>query len=384
MINAITRNIDEPAEAVDEILEQLDMESRLLENSVGILACETEYVGSGVIEELCARVPFDVAGITTSGSGASGVYGPDVLTLSVLTSDDVRFSTAMSESISRVNIEKPVRDAFDKCRSKYPGETPSFILAYPPLIMSMGGNRVFTEIREQAGDIPLFGSLSCDGTLRFTSCETFWNGHALPDAMALIFMYGNVKPRFFVTSIPNASAHSQYGIITGSESEMVTRVGGMSFIDYLDTLHLSIQKLDTFYAIPFLVRYTHESPPLARALYHITPQRHGVFGGDMPENSLLSVGSLGYDGIMETAEKTLTDLLDGIDGHACALIVSCVARQLLLGLNGGDEMKKTADRIGGRVAYQFSYSGGEICPVRNAEGELVNNIHNYTFAACVF
>jgi hypothetical protein len=33
--------------------------------------------------------------------------------------------------------------------------------------------------------------------------------------------------------------------------------------------------------------------------------------------------------------------------------------------------------------YRLWYAGGEICPAENAEGRLVNHIHNFSFAACV-
>ena len=54
-LTAFTHEIDDAAEATAEILAQLDLEHNLKQNSVGILTCYSEFVESGVVQNLCAN-----------------------------------------------------------------------------------------------------------------------------------------------------------------------------------------------------------------------------------------------------------------------------------------------------------------------------------------
>jgi hypothetical protein len=85
---------------------------------------------------------------------------------------------------------------------------------------------------------------------------------------------------------------------------------------------------------------------------------------------------------METAESTVSQFLRGKDRNGI-LMYPCLSRNMVLGINGSDEMKKLTGLLGD-VPYQICYAGGEMCPLENAEGAWVNHFHNFTFTACVF
>ena len=70
---ASTFEIDDVQAAVAEILEQL--QSRLCQNSVGIISCYAEFIDSGVVEALCNQLPFDVVGITTIANATGAQHG---------------------------------------------------------------------------------------------------------------------------------------------------------------------------------------------------------------------------------------------------------------------------------------------------------------------
>jgi hypothetical protein len=46
-------------------------------------------------------------------------------------------------------------------------------------------------------------------------------------------------------------------------------------------------------------------------------------------------------------------------------------------------MQELTQCLGDSFAYQFAYSGGEICPVKNQEGRLVNRFQNCSMIACL-
>jgi hypothetical protein len=380
MITACTRELHRLDTAVQDILGQLNIGSRLLKNSVGVISCAVDFVETGVLKALSEALPFDVVGTTTRGNAAGGQYGFDLLCLSVLTSDDISFSTVFSRPLSQDNIEAPVRDAFD--RASVSGK-PSFILAYPPLIRELGSKVIFDQINRCAEDVPVFGSLSCDNTTLFTDCKTIWNGQAVPDVMAMIFMYGDVRPLFFTASLPAKNLIKGSGLVTESESEIVKKVDNMSFSDFLKKTFLT--GIDSIHLIPFMVKIENHAKPLVTTLYSITPEGYGVFGNDIPAGSDLTLGgSLDHGGIISTTEDALRELFGERHKISCAFMHPCVIRNIALGANVNDELERAVSIIGDRIPYQIFYSGGEICPVKSTEGSLKNYIHNYTFTICAF
>jgi hypothetical protein len=56
MLNAISAQVDDPDAAVAEILEQLDLDRNLLDNSIGLAACSYEFIDPGTLEKLAG--PF--------------------------------------------------------------------------------------------------------------------------------------------------------------------------------------------------------------------------------------------------------------------------------------------------------------------------------------
>jgi hypothetical protein len=47
------------------------------------------------------------------------------------------------------------------------------------------------------------------------------------------------------------------------------------------------------------------------------------------------------------------------------------------------EMKELAGSLNDSLVYQFAYSAGEICPVKNQNGQMVNRFHNFSLIACL-
>ena len=98
MITAFTGEIDDPGVALAQIERHLAGKS-LLRNSVGIIHCYEDSLESGAVRTICDALPFDVIGCTVVGAAVAGAGSPYLLTLSVLTSDDIAFAAGASEPI---------------------------------------------------------------------------------------------------------------------------------------------------------------------------------------------------------------------------------------------------------------------------------------------
>jgi hypothetical protein len=382
MISAITAQIDDPEAAAAEILEQLDIGRNLRTNSVGLVACNYEFIDAGALEVLEKALPFDIVGVTTLGNAARGLCGSDYLSLSVLTSDDVRFSCAVTGGITGENLVDEINGVFKRAGESL-GASPGFILSYVPIIGSLGAAVFFNEIKRLSGDVPVFGTFACDQTLKFHESRVIFNGKGCRESLALVFMEGNIHPRFFVTPIPERDIQQQHALITESEGVLLKKVNNMPLMDYLGTLGLTRDGgIDVTPTIPFIINYRDGSKPVGIGIYDVTPEGYARCVGEVPVNSTLSIGVLDYENIMETAEATVSQFLDHRDINGI-LMYPCLTRNMMLGLNGADEMKKIISLLGDAAPYQICYSGGEICPTEDADGTLVNRLHNFTFVACI-
>jgi hypothetical protein len=386
MLTASTMEVDDPSLALEEILRQLDLKRNLLKNSVGILFCNCEFVEEGIVGKLCGALPFDTAGCTTLASAEREKCEFEQLSLSVLTSDDVSFSTAISAPITKSGVSSSVAEVYRRALGKLGGgedaQKPALVLAYAPVIIDVGSYSISYSLLKACGNIPVFGGFSCDNTLRYEQNKVLWNGGSFSDRLALILMSGEVKPRFHVTALPESAARRKWGVITESEGHVIRKVNGVPLIDYLMSLGLSSDDFQSGkLALPFAIDAGDGTPPTVRSLRIVMPQGYGICANDVPTGAAFTVVQLDCGGVVETARNTVDKLLQEEDANGI-FIHSCINRNTLLGLRECDEMKVMA-ALGNKAPYHLSYAGGEICPLKNETGAYVNRFHNFTLVSCV-
>jgi hypothetical protein len=384
MLTASTFEVDDPDAAAEEIRMQIDPENNLSAHSVGIVACYYEFVETGVVDALCAALPFDVIGCTVLGSAVNGRYGLEQLSLSVLTSDAVRFSTAFSETISKDDIKAPLMRAYAKARGKLQGD-PSFIFALAPIMTDVSGDGMLLHLNAISGGIPVFGTLSNDTSPAYENSMVFRNGETAGNRAALLLLEGPVKPRFFTTAISEKNIRQQTAVVTAAEGSLLKSVDNMPCLRYLASLGVETNGLAAVTALPFLIDYGDGTKPVALSMYAFTEE--GIFcGGNIPVGARIAIANVDYNSVMETAEATVSAALADIDrnGGAFILAIPCFTRGLLISPNSDEEMKLTAEMIGDTLPFMLLYSGGEMCPVYNEKLEIVNRFHNLTYTLAVF
>lgn len=374
-----TMEIDDVEAAVAEILQALDLEHTLRKNAVGFLTCYSEFIESGVVAALCERLPFDVVGTTTLSSAVPGEYGQLMLTINVLTSDDVRFATGVTTSLAGEQVG-PLTEAYTRALSALDGK-PAMMVGYLALMLS--GDEIIDMLDKITGGVPIFGTVAVDHTKDYATAYTIHNGKAYNDAFAFVLLEGNVEPTFYVASIPAEKIRRQQAIITGSQSNVLTEVNGMPVLDYLQTIGLAKGgQIEGLNAIPFVIEHNDGTAPIVRAIFAITPEGAAVCGGAMPVGATLSIGSIDYDDVTQTTAAMLKAAL--ASGKRTGLqMFSCIGRNLSLGMEPDAEMEIVVSTLGSQIPFQFCYSGGELCPVYDEAGRPVNRFHNDTIVACI-
>ncbi|MDR1250006.1 MAG: FIST C-terminal domain-containing protein [Treponema sp.] len=382
MLNACTAEIDDTDDAVDAILGQLDLSRTLLSNSVGIIACHYEFIHNGTAEELCKRFPFPVTGCTTLGNATKDECGVELLSISVLTSDDVYFSVAMSQELDPEDMDSAISGTYKQALEKLGGD-PAMILTYAPMMRSLGAAPIMNALNRLGAGIPVFGTISCDSTSDYSKSRVILNGLAEPNTLALVLLKGNVHPKFYVNTLPEASIKKLTAVVTDSEECLIKKVNDMPFLDYLETIGISKEAvLASTVSYPIMMDYNDGSKPTGRGIYSVTPEGNGVLGGEIPVGATIAMANMDYTAVLQTAGDAVKKAI--APGDVSGLLVyPCLTRNLVLGANSDDEMQKIAEILGGKYPYQICYSGGEICPVFAGDGNLLNRVHNFTCVICV-
>jgi hypothetical protein len=392
-LTASTEHIDDLDAAVADIKAQLNMEGRLLAHSVGIIACHYEFAGSGAVKAICGALPFDVAGTISTLQGIPGKAGTLLLTLLVLTSDDVRFKTVLTPPL-KTNAAGFIEESYRAAVLTGDGAgNPSLILTYAPFMVENSGDEYTALLSRISGGVPCFGTLAIDDTADF--CETYMihNGVHYRDRMSLILAFGGIRPRFYLATISENRILEKSALITSSEGHILKELNGRPVTEFFESMGLT-KASETSYAmtsLPFMLDYNDGTPPVSKVFIRLTEQKYALCAGAMPEGSTLRIGVFDHGDVLLTTKKALEEALGKLEGASGVLIYSCISRSMSLGADLRAEIELVEKELSGKLPFLMAYSGGEICPTRfnpdpgegGAKG-AVNRFHNNTFILCVF
>lgn len=382
---AFTSEIDDVELAVSEVLAQLDLENKLLRNTVGILTCYAEFIESGVVAALCESLPFEVLGTTTIANAARDSLGEMSLAIMVLTSDDVSFTICLTDSILGED-EAPLRASYEAAVANQTGK-PALMVSFAPLLLNVSGDFYVSAMTVISGGVPNFGTLAVDHNQDYHDSHVIVNGEAWKDRYAFMLIYGDIHPTFYIATISDEKIFPEKGAVTASQGNQLQTVNGISVIDYLQSLGLAKNDDGTITGInsfPFIMDYNDGTPPVVRVMFALTPEGYAVCGGDIPVGATLSVGAISTEEVIASTKAALEKTL-GAGRPDVALLFSCIGRYFAQGFDPTAEMEAVIDRFRGtEIPYLLTYSGSELCPVYSGDGKTTNRNHNDTFIICVF
>jgi hypothetical protein len=383
MFNAFTNEVDDIDVAVKEITAQLDGK-KLLKNTIGIIACYFEFVENGTIAALHQALPFDVIGCAVQGSAVNASGGMEQLSLTILTSDDVTFTTAISEPVVPENLDNALENAYAEAAAKS-GNDPALIFMLGPITNDVSGYGILKKLDQLNAGLPIFGTLSNDTSLKYESSYVFKNDDQHLRKIILLFMHGDINPRFYTTAISTHNIANLYAVVTESSGYMVKQINNLPVIEYFRNIGVQTSKLAAVSMLPFLIDFGDGTAPTAYSMYDVSEK--GAFcAGEIPVGSQIAFAEVDYNSVMETAEITLRRALDDVkkNGANGIIAIPCFTRSLVIIPNIEDEIKKSLEIIGDKIPFTLIYSGGEICPTYNKQQKLINRFHNLTYTVMVF
>jgi len=308
-------------------------------------------------------------------------YGLYDLTLTVFTSDEVSFEVGMTDSIDHDNYISEINRLYGSVREKSSGD-PDMIFTFMPYIRDVAGYEVVAAMDKACHGIPMWGSITNNIDFNYETVQTVCNGQALRAGLAMMFVNGPIEPKFIVSSIPERNIAANRAIITKSAGAVLYEINDMPVLEYLANIGLVITK-ENITTTPLMVYYGDGAEPVALGFYTLFEDGSVLTGGEMPVGTSFAVGSIDAPGIFESAQAGIKQILEIQDRNA-TLLLPCVTRYIMLSPDQESELRLIKESLTGKGSpFMMGYSGGEICPMRGADGKLYNRFHNYTFCACV-
>jgi hypothetical protein len=299
----------------------------------------------------------------------------------VLTSDDVEFSADISEPVVD-EVGGVVASLYEKIVSGR-REPPALLMPFIPFMSTVGSDEFVAELNKASGGLTTFGTVCISNEIGFGKSFIICNDGYYPSSMALLALFGEVKPSFLEISVNDDKILRQKAVVTEIHRNVLQSVNNISAIQYLKSIGMAAENFstDSFITMPF-VFYLEDGSNLIRACVGITPEGGAILCGTAPVNSVFALSIMGpEDVIQSTASKVIEAL--GVAAGRGLLMYSCAARNWVLGVKDMAEHEKVRECIGDKAPYQLSYSGGEIYPAPLASGGTINHLQNDSLIICI-
>jgi len=383
-----TSEVDDPGVALSEIKAQLEQKITLLRHSVGIVMCHPEFIASGVLKHICENLPFDLAGVTTSSQAVNDGIGELLLTIFVMTSDDIVFKAGMTEELG-TDVDGPVQAAYESTLARMSGavepcEPPGLVLIFPPFGRHSGDDYVRAWEKIFPGT-PVFGTHAVDDTITFAESETIYNGQHHKAAMSFVLCYGNIHPRFMVATFSEKHAIASKVEITGAKGNCVFEINHVNAREYFEKIGIadSISYLTPF-MIDLLKRGDHDGVPVLRGFLSFIEGGAIIFCGDMDEESTFILLKCDVDDMLSSTQQKIAQINAMSDVNGVLLFPCVIRRAILIGTNKPLlELENAKEAISQNIPFMMGYAGGEICPTSIREGVPVNRFHNYSLVILI-
>ena len=382
-----THEIDDSEIALDEIKSQLGNKITILEHTIGIIMCHPEFISSGVVKYICKNLSFEVTGITTCAQAADGVADELILTIFVMTSDDIWFKTGITEGLEE-SLDVPIKTAVQEV-SQAISDVPKLALVFLPCLMRYSGDAYVSTLQKIIPNVPVFGSIAIDDTLTSELSETIYNGKNYKTEMSFVLCYGNINPRFIVGTFPEGKVMPYRGEITKSSGSFVHEINNINAYKYFESIGFLDNGViaESFRLVPFAIdqkkRADYDGIPVIRGIAFFEEDGSAVFRGDIDEGSTFSILSYETDDVLSATRQKIEQInnLSDING---VLLFPCIGRRIMtMRASPLAELEAVNNTIRQGIPFTIGYVDGEVSPTLVKNGIPTNRFHNYSLVILI-
>ncbi|MBR4808171.1 MAG: FIST C-terminal domain-containing protein [Lachnospiraceae bacterium] len=396
-IELYTEEIDDIEEAIQDLLAQAK-EFEFKKNSMAILFADEDMDYEELYKHLSKEWDFPIIGCTALAmlTGTKG-YVPSGIAILILSADDCQFSVGMTGELNIHNYKEELNKTYQQVQSKLSSRE-KLVISYGSGVMEEDdapGNEIVKAISALGNrEIPLFGACASDG-FSFENFHVYCNGEITRKGQVIALIAGNVNPHFVSINSVGDRASFLYEI-TKSNSNKVYEVGNTTFVEALKKEGMQVEKTNVmgdYILTPFVVTMVMSDGDRIEVTRNLSMLNHetgaGVFMGNMPQGSTISIGLLNRGELKSTVEEAFEIILKELakceDKYETLLCSSCCARFIGLANNTSLEGDTYLGRLPKHISLIGMYGYGEYCPVTGKEtGRRYNMFHNYTFTILAF
>ncbi|MDR3012508.1 MAG: hypothetical protein LBU70_04785 [Chitinispirillales bacterium] len=392
--NAFTKELDNPEVAVREILEQLKPEENMLKNTIGVVHFYHDFAEDDIWQTFADAMPFELVGGMSSYIGATGQSDDAAVSVTMFTSDVVRFAVETIEDIDTKSTEQMVGEVTRIYKEFCAEEKPKLIVPFTSPMPQFSGDDLVSAVNAFPDPVPLFGMLvySIEGVP--DSSYVVGNGKISLSMCALMAVYGDIEPKFYMTtSFDVGEGYGEAAEITDVEGAMLKSINGIPALKYLKEQGIASPDdsgTGSEIAVIPAVLTCPDGTTVARAFLKVVEGTDYILAaGIIKKGSKILFSILDGDKTVASTDKLIKELDEA--KKSTIYILSCAARAWSLGSNIFAEMQQIADyakeyeqKNNSPLRYSIAYTGGEICPIRDSGGKYINTLHNYTLIACAF
>jgi hypothetical protein len=337
-------------------------------------------VDSGVVKGISEKLPFDTVGSTTISVSASSKLSATGLSVTVLTSDDVRFISGVSAPVDD-SVDAPLSELYGRITAGL-SEKPAMLMPFIPFLLNVGGDEFIEKLDSLSGGIPAFGTLAISNEPDYSRSYTFYNGESYLASMSLVAVVGDAAPEFLSVSVNEENILKQKAVITGVNRNILRTINNMPAIQYMESIGL-VKGGDVtgLPAMPFII-YLEDGSMLIRACIGGAEEAGAlILCGAVPVNSTIALATMGFEDVVNSTQAKVTEALAAARGRGI-LMYSCAGRNWCLGMQPLAEHEKAKECLAD-APYHFVYSGGEIFPSWLGDGSVVNHLQNDSLIICI-
>ena len=204
-----------------------------------------------------------------------------------------------------------------------------------------------------------------------------------------------MQPNFHVTTsfAFDDTTYSDEDVITDADGPILKTVNGLTALQYLrekNILASEESNVKTFvWVVPAILTFPNGLRVVRAFISKVEGTEYIFATGALQKGVKIKFSVLDGDKTLQSAAKLVEDLCQLKENDMLAY--SCGARAWSLGADHSSEAKvvhKKAEEFckthNIRLNYSTAYAGGEICPIIDNTGKLVNALHNYTLIVCTF
>jgi hypothetical protein len=387
VITTRTAEIDDREKALAEIMQQLSADT-LCANTIGIMYCHYEFIHSGVAGYICENLPFEVVGASTTLAGFnkskddtnSYARGAFRLIISVLTADDVTFTTALTPPLSKN------ADLDEICRETFAGKgSCKFAMAFLPYIGLFDGDGFVDKVVEHL-NVPLFGGFAVDDSATYDNdCYVFYGKKCLKEQGAFLLFDGNIDPHFRSAVVFEDKWFSEHiAVITKAEGNKIISVNNRPVTEFLDIMGLKLTHLWSDMIIGSVLMIDDgDGEAYGRSMLFLDDNDHLILGGAVTEGALVAVATFEKYGVLTASRSVTKEIIDEYPDATFVFVSSCETRHIMLGVDSYDGEIMLRQELGD-LPFSLAYAGGEICPVKKSTNENPKSrLMNQSFCLCV-